>query len=261
VSKIRPQSVFFNFLLHLLLPGLGHVLWREYLFGVFVFLVTLLAMVLFVVSLLVYIPISAKLVMYSLPVLFYAFTFVDLVRTVKTKRAKMSIHKKTATVFLLVGLGYQLLSPIAPLNFTIRNFPEFFILKNNSMSPLYLKGDVLKASRLSYMVDVFIVKKPILYSLPQRYEVVRFVDSSGQRNIGIVVGLPGEEIEIVEGVVIVNGLPDVGDAPGGIILSGDWPLTSTDRYSILVASVNLGRIDKVHEVPLTNLIGKISKLF
>jgi signal peptidase I len=261
VSKIKPHSVFFNALLHLLLPGLGHILWREYLFGVFVFLVTLLAMVLFVVSLLVYIPIGAKLVMYTLPVLFYAFTFVDLVRTVKTKRAKMSVGKRAATLFLLVGLGYQVFSPIAPLNFTIRNFPEFFILENNSMSPLYLKGDVLKASRLSYKVDVFIVKKPIWHSLPQRYEVVRFVNGSGQRDIGIVVGLPREEIEIVEGVVIVNGLPDVGDAPGGIILTGDWPLTSTDSYSVLVASVNLGRIDKVHEVPLTSLIGKISKLF
>ncbi|MFQ6008370.1 MAG: S26 family signal peptidase [Candidatus Zixiibacteriota bacterium] len=261
MSKISPRSIYFNTLLHLLLPGLGHILWHEYLFGIFVFLATLLGMVLFVVSLLVDMPIGAKLVMCTLPVLFYAFTFVDLLRTVQIKRAKMSVRKSAATVFLLAGLGYQVLSPIAPLNFTIRNFPEFFILKNNSMSPLYLKGDVLKASRLSYMVDVFVVKKPILHSLPQRYEVVRFVTGSGQHNIGIVVGLPGEEIEIVEGVVIIDGIPDVGDAPGGIILTGDWPLTATDRFSVQIATINLGRIEEVHEVPLTSLIGKVSKLF
>lgn len=261
MSRINGQSQVYNGLLHLLLPGLGHVFWREYLFGIFVFLVTLLASVLFIVSLFVQIPVGAKLALYALPLLFYAFTFLDLARTVKAKRERAAPRTKAAMIFLLVGLGYQLFSPIAPLNFALRNFPEVFILKDNRLSPLYSKGDALKASRLSYLVDVFVVKKPILHTLPQRYEILRFADGSGRHITGIVVGLPGEEIEIVDGVIVAHGLPDVGDAPGGIILSGDWPLTWVGRYSILVATLNLGRIDEVYEVPFTDVVGKVSKLF
>jgi hypothetical protein len=110
------------------------------------------------------------------------------------------------------------------------------------------------------MVDIFVVKKPILHHLPKRYDLVRFSDESGVRRTGIVIGLPGEEIEVVDGVVVVNGLPDIGDAPGGIILSGDWPVTSAGAYSLLIATINLGKIDKVYRSSLDNLIGKVSRV-
>lgn len=261
MSRIDGRSLLYNILLHILLPGLGHLLWREYLFGIFVFLVTLLASVLFIVSFFVYLPPAAALALYALPLLFYAFTFVDLARTVRAKREKTPPGRKAAVIFLLVGVIYQLLSPIALVNFSLRNLPEIFIQEDNRLSPLYSEGDLLKASRLSYVVDVFVVNRPILHALPQRYDIVRFIDSSGRHINGIVVGLPGEEIEIADGVIVANGFPDIGDAPGGIILSGEWPLTSVGGYSILAATLNLGRIDAVHEVPLTELVGKVNKLF
>ena len=261
MPKIEGRSLPYNLFLHLLLPGLGHLLWREYLFGIFIFLVTLLALVLFIVSLLVHLPVGVKLVLYALPLLFYVFTFLDLVRIVKVRRQKITPGRKTVIIFLLVGVAYQLLSPIAPLNFALRNFPEIFIQKDNRLSPLYSEGDLLKASRLSYMVDVFVVNRPIVHALPQRYDIVRFTDSSGRRLNGVVVGLPGEEIEIAGGVVVANGLPDLGEAPGGIILSGECPLTLVGAYSILVATLNLGRIDGVQDVPLTDVIGEIGRLF
>ncbi len=261
MPRLNPRSLLFNTLLNLLVPGLGHLFWREAMFGIFIFLVMLLASVLFIVSLLIQVPLEAKLAMYGLPFLFYAFTFFDLARTVKAKRKNTAPRTRSAIIFLVAGLGYQTLSPVAPLNFALRNRPEVFVLDSNSLNPLYSKGDILKASRLSYLVDVFVVKKPILHALPRRYEIVRFSAGSDRHMNGIVVGLPGEEIEIVGGVVVANGLPDIGDAPGGIVLSGDWPLTSADSYSISVATVNLGRIDRVHEVPLRKLVGKVSKLF
>jgi len=259
VFRMIGRSLPYNVLLHLLLPGLGHLLWREYLFGVFIFLVTLLASVLFIVSFLVHLPSVAGLVLFGLPLLFYAFSFLDLVRTVKARRQKNAPGYKVTIIFLLVGVAYQLLSPIAPLNFALRNLPEVFVQGDNRLSPLYSEGDLLKASRLSYIVDVFVVNRPILHTLPQRYDVVRFVDGSGRCINGIVVGLPGERIEIAGGVVVVNGLPDVGEAPGGIILTGECPLTFVGGYSILVVRLNLGRIDEVHEVPLTALIGKVGR--
>ncbi len=259
--RIDGRSLPYNVLLHLLLPGLGHLLWREHLFGLFVFLVTLLASVLFVVSLFVHVPPAGALALYALPVLFYAFTFVDLIRTVRVKRTKTAPGRKAAIVFLLVGAVYQFFSPTAPVNFSLSNFPEIFIQQDNRLSPLYSEGDLLKASSLSYVVNVFVVNRPILHALPQRYDIVRFADSRGRRINGIVVGLPGEQIEIADGVIVANGFPDIGDAPGGIILSGEWPLTSVGGYSILAATLNLGRIDTVHEVPMTELVGKVGKLF
>ena len=261
MSMIAARSLLYSTLLHLLLPGLGHLFWRQYLFGVFVFLVMLLALVLFIVSLFADLPPAAALTLYSLPLLFYAFTFFDLARTVKAKREKAPVGRRGAIIFLLAGMAYQLLSPIAPVNFCLRNLPEVFIQEDNRLSPLYSKGDLLKASRLSYVVDVPVVNRPILHALPRRCDIVRFSHGSGRRINGIVVGLPGEEIEIADGVIVANGLPDVGEAPGGIILSGEWPLTSASGYSILVATLNLGRIDRVHEVPLTDLVGKVGRLF
>jgi len=75
MSNRRFGSRFIPYLLHLLLPGLGHVLAKEYVFGLFVFLVTLLAVVLFFVSFLVAMPPLAEFVLLGLPVIFYVFTF------------------------------------------------------------------------------------------------------------------------------------------------------------------------------------------
>ena len=65
------ESVTFSSLLHLLLPGLGHVFWREYAFGLFVFLVMLIAAVLFFVSFLVTIPVLVKVLLLGLPLVFF----------------------------------------------------------------------------------------------------------------------------------------------------------------------------------------------
>jgi hypothetical protein len=91
--------------------------------------------------------------------------------------------------------------------------------------------------------------------------MVRFIDDSGRRQTGFIVGLPDEEVMIADGLVVINGIPDVQDGPLGISLRNDWPLTLTGQYSILVATVNLGSIENVHDVELTQLIGKVDKLF
>ncbi len=261
VSRTERQSISFSFFLHLLLPGLGHVFWREYLFGVFVFLVTLLAVVLFFVSFFVKLPLAVQILLYGFPAMFYIFTFFDLARIIKTRRGRVIPGRRTALILLAVAIGYQLLSPIALTNFCLRNYPEVFVQGDNRLSPLFSEGDLLKASHLSYKVDLFLMDRPVLHALPSRYDPVRFVDSDGRSINGLVLGLPGEEIEAADGVIVVNGLPDIAEPPGGIILTGDCSLTHVDTYSILVARLNLGRIDRVYEVSLADLTGKIGRLF
>ena len=254
------KSMTAAWLLNLLLPGSGHWYWKEYAFGLFVFLITLLTTVLFVASFFVPLPAPVKVLILGLPLVFYAFTFVDLARTVRTKRRSVSRSQRVLLIVLVVAVVYQLCVPIAPLNFALRNRPEIFTLEDNRLSPLFAGGDLLKASRVSYLVNIFALDRPLLHTLPERYDVVRFKDASGGRGTGIVVGLPSENIEIIEGVVVVNGLPDFDTVPDGMFLAGDWPLTRARQFSILVATLKLGSIGRVQDVPLTDLIGKVEKL-
>lgn len=255
------SSLIFAWLLNLLLPGLGHFYWREFSFGLFIYLITLLASVLYVALFFVPLPRYAELLILWLPVLFYAFTFVDLARTVKQKRSKMTRSGRTMIIILVVGLVYQVLSPAAVLNFGWRNRPEIYSMQNNRLNPRFATGDLLQASRLHYTVDIAFVDRPILHRLPERFDMVRFIDYAGRRRTGFIVGLPDEEVMIADGLIVADGMPDVRDGPLGINLRGDWPLTLTGQYSILVATVNLGSIENVYEVELTQLIGKVDKLF
>lgn len=255
------RSPVFAIVLNLLLPGLGHVYWSEILFGVFVFLIMLIAVILFFVSFFLSLSFWPKLALLALPLLFYLFSFIDLVRTVRTKPGPRWRGRRAVAVFLVVGVAYQFLSPLAPGNFFLRNRPETFVLEDTGLSPLYSPGEPLKASRLAYSVDVFFLKKPILHTLPARYDIVRFTDADGRRRNGLVIGRPSEEIQMVDGVLVVNGMADFGDPPGGIVLWGDCPLTSVDSYSIMVATLSLNRVDQVFMVPLDAVIGKVDKVF
>lgn len=244
-------------LLNLLLPGLGHMYWKEISFGIFIFLIMLIASMLFLVTFFIQIPIYGVVLMVALPVIFYFFTFVDLNRVVKSKTKSLNRSGKAMLLFLLAGLVYELAVPLAPGNFALRNRPAMFTLKTNDFSPLFRKGELLKVSRLAYVVDIFFLKKPVLHALPSRYDIIRFADDSSVVHTGIVVGLPGEQIEIAEGVVVVNGFPDSRQPAGKLVLLGQWPLTTADSYSILVATLQMGVIKQVYEVSMANVIGRV----
>ena len=113
-------------LLNLLIPGLGHIYWKEYLFGIFIFLVTLIAVILFILSFFITINKAVFWIVGLMPLIFYLFTFVDLFRTIKKKQAGLILNKKTYLYILIFGIAYQLFSPTAPINFFIRNHPELY---------------------------------------------------------------------------------------------------------------------------------------
>ncbi len=248
-------------LMQILMPGLGHVYWKDIMFGIFVFLVIMLASILYVVSLFIKLPILAKGILFTLPVLFYLFSFVDLLRTVRTKQKKIHQTAKSAIIVLLVGLLYQFLWPLAPVNFGLQNIPEVFVEKNTELYPLYSKGEILKASRLAYFLNIAVLDRPLFHSLPERFDIIRFEMGPGDNRCGVVIGLPGEEIEIAGGVLVIDGVPKLASTPSWLNLTGDWELTSIDGYSMLIATMRLGSVDKLYEVPLSKLHGKVSRLF
>lgn len=255
-----PQSRPFALILNLLVPGLGHVLWREFLFGVFILLISLIATVLFVVTYFIDLSNWARLVLLGLPVIFYVFTFFDLDKTIRSRRARFQPASNTAVILLLLGMTYQAFAPTAAGNFFWHNAPEIFTVPHSQFAPLLARGDVAIANQLDYRVNVPLFDRPIFHSFPDRFDLVRF--DSGRRHLtGLVVGRPTETVEISSGVVVVNGAPVFAQGNADLLLQGEWPLTSADDYSILVATLNLGVIDSVHQVPLQMVVGKVSRLF
>ncbi len=255
------KSKYTSFLLNLLLPGLGHIFWKEYVFGVFVFLIVLIGVMLFFVSFFIELSNWILVLLLTLPVIFYFFTFIDILKTIKLKSRVVHRTKKAAVLFLVFGFIFQIAAPIAPLNFMIRNFPEYFVVERNNLSPLFHQGEILKADRFAYIVDIFFLEKPLLKDLPNRYEIIRFKDTNKIKQVGIVLGLPNEAIEMAQGVLVINGNPDISLPPGNLVFLKDIELTSINEYSILVATLNLGTIDKIYEIPIVDIVGKVEKVF
>ena len=97
--------------------------------------------------------------------------------------------------------------------------------------------------------------------LPRRYEVIRFVGANNLKQVGIVLALPKEEFEMAQGVVVINGNPDINLPPGNLMFMGDIELTRINEYSILVGTLNLGTLDNIYEIPFKDIIGKVEKVF
>jgi len=62
-----------------------------------------------------------------------------------------------------------------------------------------------------------------------------------------------------EGVLVVNNSPLF--LPEALNPYGDIPLFSVESFSVMVVTISLGKIDKTYDVPLTQLVGKVEKLF
>ena len=253
------NSFAFAFVLNLLMPGLGHGFWKEYAFGIFVFLVMVLSAVLGLVSFLLPLSGIVKGLMFGIPVLFYAFTFVDLKRVVLKCNSAGKSFRVTAA-FLAAGILWQVLSPLAPVNFAARNAPSVIHVSDNALSPVFRDGDWLWSNSLEYRANLFFVSRPQLYDLPKRGELVRFADSANVRLIGIVLGYPGEQIEISGRSLSANGVDFDLSEMFGAPLSGSEALTQVASGSILIATIRLGMIEKVHHVPVTDISGKVRKL-
>lgn len=247
-------------LLQLLLPGMGHFYIRERLFGAFVFLVMLLAALLFAASFFLSLPGLARLVMFGLPLFFYLFSFVDLYKNIKSESAKKRSPINGFRFFVIAGITYQLLAPVALGNFLIINRPDIYRMESTGLAPELTKGAVLISDNLSFQVRFLAFQKVILHALPERFDIIRVEDTDGNAHTGLVVGMPGEDVEIQSGIVVVDGTPDLLTEKGSRMTGGDWPLTKVGKYVMLVAVMKTGGIDTVLQIPLDAPFGKVRRL-
>jgi len=129
------------------------------------------------------------------------------------------------------------LAPILGLVLVLRSFlVEPFQIPSRSMEPTLLPGDFILVNKWVYGVRLPAVRTKIIdISSPQRGDVMVFFPPHQDRYfIKRVVGLPGDKIKVIQGVLYVNGekmqqtaLPDQPLAPRSVIMEED--LTGVDH--------------------------------
>ncbi len=125
--------------------------------------------------------------------------------------ARKSLWREALEIALLTALLYL------GINLTIGRFR----IESVSMMPNLQPGEYVMVDKVSYH-----------FVAPQRGDIVVFQHPLGERDlIKRVIGLPGEMIEIANGVVKINGQPIVepyiAAPPGG---GGQWTLGPTQLF-------------------------------
>lgn len=100
-----------------------------------------------------------------------------------------------------------------------------------------------------------------MHTPPERYDIVRFRSLEVNPAMGIVIGLPGEQVALIDGRIVTGHISDATALPPSMPMSGDWPLTYAGSNSILVAKMNMGVVESIVEVSLADVSGKVAHLF
>jgi signal peptidase I len=106
---------------------------------------------------------------------------------------------------------------------------EPFNIPSGSMTPTLLTGDYVFVSKFSYGYSRYslpfspdFLHGRIFGSLPKRGDVAVFINPhSGEDYIKRIVGLPGDRIQVTNGVLIINGEPSKRERVGDY-LEREW---------------------------------------
>ena len=145
------------------------------------------------------------------------------------KRIKMGRKRR-----ILIGCGIAL-----GLAFVVSGLKQY-LMPTGSMSPTLPPGSYLLAEKLTYRIRD-----------PRRGEIVVFstknisrlmkVSQRPQRFIMRVAGIPGDELSVVDGKLLVNGAPYIVTAdgkelpflPAGSLTEGETVIVPQGRYFVL----------------------------
>ena len=78
--------------------------------------------------------------------------------------------------------------------FLVYGFGEQILISGNSMQPQLSARDVVLMNRITYVTGD-----------PGRFDVVVFEREDGKKNVKRIIGLPGETVQIKDGLVYING--------------------------------------------------------
>jgi len=123
------------------------------------------------------------------------------------------------------------LAPVLGLVLVLRSFVvEPFQIPSSSMVPTLKVGDFILVNKWTYGIRLPVVRNKIIeLNSPQRGDVMVFFPPHEERYfIKRVVGLPGDEVHVLNGVLYINGdkmtqriLADEEPAPRSVVMTED----------------------------------------
>jgi len=153
-------------------------------------------------------------------------------KTEKAKKWALSCWRQwRATVILTVFVILPVKSSLADFNW----------VPTGSMNPTILEGDLIFVNKLAYDLRVpFTYYRLAQWSNPCRGDIVIcFSPDDGTRLVKRVVGLPGDQISMINDQLFVNGQPAVQTPADQDLLEG---LSSKIRPHAAVATEQLGEV-------------------
>ena len=136
------------------------------------------------------------------------------------------INEDTAWLRRAVSWVVNIVVVLACAWFLVYGYGGQVEISGNSMQPVLDGGDVVLTDRITYVVR-----------RPRRFDIVVFKREDGRKNVKRVIGLPGETVQIKNGLVYIDGSPL--KAPEGLDLvslagRAESPvLLSEDEYFLL----------------------------
>ena len=110
--------------------------------------------------------------------------------------------------------------------FLVYGFGEQVLISGNSMQPQLSAQDVVLMNRIIYVTGT-----------PDRFDVVVFEREDGKKNVKRIIGLPGETVQVADGIVYINGEPldeNYGNEPMENAGIAGEPITlGSDEYFVL----------------------------
>lgn len=194
-ERSGPVLLVLAFMLSLIVPGVGHVLRGAFRRGI-AWAVGLIALELATLFCMPNSVVTLAVVI-ATGVLGRVASAIDAVRA-RAVRPRWRRLVVVTTGFLAATILFGLIVD-APLRAYYKtNYQEAFAISSRGMAPALLLGDYVIADKSVYR-----------FRPPQRGDIVVFRYPPDERRdfVKRVVGLPGDELQIREGEVFVNGIP------------------------------------------------------
>lgn len=131
-------------------------------------------------------------------------------------------------------------------------FGEQFVVSGSSMKETILDQDMVLVDKLSYQIG-----------MPKRFDIILFECADGTRSVKRIIGLPGETVQIVDGVVLINGTPLESELLGSIQVAGcaqEPVVLDEESYFVLGDNPSFSedsRFENIGNITRSSIIGKV----
>ncbi|MCH1510053.1 MAG: signal peptidase I [Akkermansiaceae bacterium] len=248
--KLRKPSTALN--LSLFLPGLGQIYCGALGRGL-LHLASLAALLVFTIVFLATKsapPLTLLVTVVILALIPTAYSAWDARKIALSSREDYRL-KDCNRLSVYLSLTFLMMSLATGLAFSVReNFLHLFTMAGSSMSPTLNEGDKILVRKDSYRDKS-----------PARNELVAFLNPGNRRQTWVkrVIALPGDTVEIKEGIVHINGEvlqevstvnPDQANIP---------PITIPEHHCFLLGDNRVKSRDSRHigPLPMIALVGKV----